>query len=126
MAELTIHAINSMHTDETKDVVHIECTTDREIADLDVHSSALSALVLCLRQASEALMRSPEFSGQPLELTGADLVSRQDGTIMLELVFDGARRVVAKVPDPAIPALQECLFAMDELRRPMTKETTKH
>jgi hypothetical protein len=126
MPELTIHAINSMRTDEVRDVVHIECTTESDIADLDVHSSALSTLVLGLRQVSEALMRSPEFSGQPLELTGAGLVSRQDGSIMLELVFDGALRVIANVPDPAIPALQECLFVMDEVRRPMTKGTTKH
>jgi hypothetical protein len=127
MPELTIHAINSMHTDETKDVVHIECTTDSHIADLDVHSGALSTLVLGLRQASEALLSgSGDFFGQPLELTRTGLVSLEDGRIMLELVFDGSLRVVANVPDPAIHALQECLFAMDELRRPMTKGTTKH
>jgi hypothetical protein len=108
MPELTIHAINSMRTDEAKDVVHIECTTETETAGLDVHSGALSTLVLALRQASEAFLgNSGEFSGQPLELTGTGLDSLEDGSIMLELVFDRSLRVVANVPGPAIPALQE-------------------
>jgi hypothetical protein len=125
MPELTIHAVKYVRADRAKDVVHIECRTETDTAALNVHSGALSALVLGLRQASEALRSSSEFSGQPLELTGAGLVSC-DGSIMLELVFEGALRVVANVPDPAIPILQECLFAMDEIRRPMTTGTTKH
>ena len=127
MPELTIHAIHSMRTDEVNDVVHIECMTENDTADLDVHSGALSTLVLGLRQASKALMSgSGDFSGQPLELTGTGLVSLEDGRIMLELVFDGSLRVVANVPDRAVSALQECLFTMGELRQPLTEETTKH
>jgi hypothetical protein len=55
MPELTIHAINSLQPDEAKDVVRIECTSEKDIADLDVHSGPLSTLVLGLRQGSEAL-----------------------------------------------------------------------
>jgi hypothetical protein len=69
---------------------------------------------------------SGEYSGQSLELTGTGLVSLEDGRVMLELVFDGSLRVVANIPEPALPALRECLFAMDELRRPVTNGTTKH
>ena len=127
MPELTIHAINSMQPDEAKDVVHIECRTEKAVAGLDVHSGALSTLVLGLRQASEAFLTTAgEFSAQPLVLTRTDLVSFADGRVMLELVFDGTLRVVADVPEAALPALQECLFAMDEVRRPLTKGTTKH
>ena len=125
MPELTIHTITSMRTDEAKDVVHIQCTTEKDIANLDVRSGALSTLVLGLRQASEAFMSS-ESSGQPLELTGTGLVSVEDGRIMLELIFDGSIRVIANVPDRAVPALQECLFAIDELRRPLSNGATRH
>ena len=126
MPALTIHTITSMRTDEAKDVVHIQCTTEKDTANLDVRSGALSTLVLGLRQASEAFMCSGESSGQPLELTGTGLVSVEDGRIMLELIFDGSIRVIANVPDRALPALQECLFAMDELRRPLSNGATRH
>ena len=71
-------------------------------------------------------MSSGESSGQPLELTGTGLVSVEDGRIMLELIFDGSIRVIANVPDRAVPVLQECLFAMDELRRPLSNGATRH
>ena len=125
MPALTIHTITSMRTDEAEDVVHIQCTTGKDTANLDVRSGARSTLVLGLRQASEAFMSS-ESSGQPLELTGTGLVSVEDGRIMLELIFDGSIRVIANVPDRAVSALQECLFAMDELRRPLSNGATRH
>ena len=126
MPDLTIYAVKYMRADQAKDVVHIECKTEKATAALDVHSSALSTLVLGLRQASEALRNSSERPGPPLELTGAGLVACEDGSIMLELIFEGALHVVANIPDPAVSVLQECLFAMDEFRRPLTSETLKH
>jgi hypothetical protein len=123
----TVQAINSVLPDAATDLVHIECQMDDEQGQLDVHAGALSTLVLGLRQAAEAFSVSEtEFSGQPLELTGTALVSLQDGTVMLQLVLDGSLRVVVNVPDPALASLQECLFAMGEIRRPLSHRITKH
>jgi hypothetical protein len=123
----TVQAINSVLPDAATELVHIECQTDDEQGQLDVHAGALSTLVLGLRQAAQAFSTSgTDFSGQPLELTGAGLVLLQDGTVMLELVLDGSLRVVVSVPERALPSLQECLFAMGEIRRPVSKRTTKH
>jgi hypothetical protein len=118
MAErFTIQAINSIEPDTATDVVHVECLTNGGNAEVDVHSGALSTLTLGLLQASQAFSATTEeYSGQPLELTGAGLVLLEDGRLMLELVLDGSLRVVVNVPYPAMPALQECLFAMDEIR----------
>jgi hypothetical protein len=70
-----------------------------------------------LRQADQAFpVSSAEFTGQPLELIGAGLVSLEDGRLALRPVLDGMLRVVVNVPDLAIASFNECLFAMDEVR----------
>jgi len=127
---LTIQAISSVQPDAPQDLVHIECATDDQPAQLDVHSGALSTLMLGLRQAAQAFPRnSDDFSGQPLELTGVGLVTLEDGTVLLELVLDGSFRVVIDVPDRALPPLHECLFAMGELRSELVADqasSTQH
>jgi hypothetical protein len=123
----TVQAINSVVPDATADLVHIECQTNEQDGQLDIHAGALSTLVLGLRQAAKALsVGSTEFMGQPLNLGGAGVVSLDDGTVLLELVLDGSLRVVINIPDSALPALHECLFVMGEIRRPLTRRTTTH
>jgi|RhiMethySRZTD1v2_1073278.scaffolds.fasta_scaffold33879_7 hypothetical protein len=82
MAErFTIQAINSIEPDTATDVVHVECMTNGANAEVDVHSGALSTLTLGLLQASQAFSaNTEEYSGQPLELTGAGLVTLEDGS----------------------------------------------
>lgn len=123
----TVQAVNSVQPDAASDLVRIECQTNEEDVQLDIHAGALSPLVLGLRQAAKAFsVGSPDLTGQPLELTGTGLVSMRDGMVLLELVLDGSLRVVVKIPDPALPALHECLFAMGEIRRPPSPRTTRH
>jgi hypothetical protein len=114
---LAVRAISSVHPDADGEVVHIEYETSDKPDQLDIHAGALSTLLLGLRQAAQAFpVSSAEFTGQPLELTGAGLVSLEDGRLMLELVLDGMLRVLVDVPDLAIVSLHECLFAMHEVR----------
>ena len=122
MASITaIDAISTVRPDAPNDVVHVEFTSGEGLAHLNIRSGAISTLALGLRQAAQAF-QSDEFYGQPLELTGAGLISLEDGRIMLELVFDGSLRVCADVPPPAMPALQECLYALGELRDVAARE----
>jgi hypothetical protein len=123
---IRIGAITGIHLDTTKDVVHIECMADEKPAHIDLPSGALSTLILGLRQVSKAFPTDPQdFSGQPLVLTGAGLIAREDGQLVLELVFDQSLRVVVDVPEAAIPPLHECLFAISELRdRPLWERSS--
>jgi hypothetical protein len=86
----------------------------------------VTTLALGLLQAARALStNSEEFSGRPLRLTGAGLLALQDGRLMLELVLDGSLRVIVDVPGPALPALHECFFAMDGIRRAQVAESAR-
>lgn len=127
---LAVQAISSVHPDADGEVVHIEYETADKPDQLDIHAGAISTLVLELRQAAQAFpVSAAEFTGQPLELTGAGLVSFEDGRLMLELVLDGMLRVVVNVPDIAIVSLHECLFAMGKFRDGLVVEagsTTHH
>lgn len=113
----TIDNISAVQPDAANGVVHIECSIGSDVALLDLRADAVSTLALGLLQAGRAFKNnSEEFSGQPLALTGAAVVGLEDGRTILELVLDESLRVVVDIPDPAIPALQECLFALGELR----------
>jgi len=126
----TIETISAVHPDAANGVVHIECSTGSDLALLDLRAGAVSTLTLGLLQAGRAFKNNSEaFSGQPLALTGAAVVALEDRRTMLELVLDDSLRVVVDIPDPAIPALQECLFALGELRGETTSRasrTVKH
>jgi hypothetical protein len=102
---------------ENRDHLSTKNTTGDDKAQLDLRSSAVGPLALGLLQAARSFSaNSKEFSGQPLEMTGAGLITSEDGRVMLKLVLDGSLRVVVHIPDLAIPSLHECLFAMDEIR----------
>jgi hypothetical protein len=50
----TVQAVNSVQPDAASDLVRIECPTNEEDGQLDIHAGALSTLVLGLRQAAKA------------------------------------------------------------------------
>ena len=83
---------------------------------MELQAGALSALMLGLRQAAEALdPDSNEFAGQPLEITGVGLISSPtSGKRALEVILDGTLRLILIVPEAAISPLHECLSALGE------------
>ena len=68
----------------------------------------------------------PDLAAQPLVMTGTGLLSMEDGTLALELVLDGKLRVMVVIPKVGLSPLQECLFAMEELRDPNLAGMTAH
>ena len=121
-----IDAISAIQPDLIRDVVHIECAGGDETTHLDLRSGALGNLILGLRQAAKAFPGSGDFEGQPLILTGTGLIAIEDGTLALELVLDGTLRVVIEIPEAGMPALQECLFAIEAIRDPDPTGMTAH
>ena len=80
----TIDTIWAVHPDTANDVVHSECSTGSDLALLDPRAGAVSTLTLGLLQAGRAFKNNSEgFTGQPLQLTGAELVALEDGRMML-------------------------------------------
>lgn len=124
---IKIDAITYLHSDTDADLVHIEGATSNGAVHLELASGALSTLLLSLRQAAQAFAtESADFYSQSLELTGTGLIAREDGELALKLVFDDDLLVVVDVPERAIPILQECLFAMGELRAGAPANVTQH
>ena len=107
MPALTIHTITSMRTDEAKDVVHIQCTTEKDTTNLDVRSGALSTLVLVSVHKGK--------SGERPRLDGPGRQNTPTGARNL-----GARRTTGRFSRPALTVPRMSLT--ERFRKRLTSE----
>jgi hypothetical protein len=127
---ITITGISGVRPNRKRDVVHVDCSADRQPMQFTLHRGVLGSLIVSLLQAARAFpANSDEFLSQPLQLMGVGVVSFEDGSFGLELLLDEGLRLFVAVPTESIGALRNCVNVIDTLDDAMTElpaDMTQH
>jgi hypothetical protein len=120
---ITITGISGVRPKRHQDVVQIDCSAERTPLRLALHRGVLGTLIASLLQAARAFPSdSEEFLSQPLQMTGAGVVSFEDGSLGLELLLDEGLHLFIAVPTEHIAGLRNSVNMINALESAMTEE----
>jgi hypothetical protein len=121
---IMITGISGVRPRRGHDVVHVDCSSDKQSTHLALHRGVLGTLIVSLLQAARAFPSdADEFLSQPLQLTGVGVVSFEDGSFGLELLLDEGLRLFVAIPTESIAALRDGVNVVDTLDSAMTEHS---